>query len=271
MKLTPLLPAHHASGPVSLRPPYDWLVAALLCFYLLLVLPLYVDNNAGSGLAMPQNILAWCTMMLCSLMVCAGVLRTGRLLMVPFMGIATLAVCLMLAPWLWTASPLWRAHALPRLAGLTGALLFAVALCQVRLTPGLRRLLLAVVVASALVQAAEAMVQAWLPATGLRLMAFGGTSPYGVFQQRNLLASWLATGCSVALYMALTARTRRRALGWVLTLYPLCTALTLTQSRVGVLYVKSPTSQGSGMDSISTGFHAPRVYIQKRVILMSVR
>ncbi|HFI9678091.1 TPA: hypothetical protein ACGSV8_003860 [Shigella flexneri] len=56
-----------------------------------------------------------------------------------------------------------------------------------------------------------------------------------MFQQRNVLASWLATGCGVALYLALTARTRSLTLICLLSLYPLSTALVLTQSRVGLL------------------------------------
>lgn len=235
MNLTSHLPAPHGAGRATPCPRPGRLTAGLVCIYLLVVLPLYVDNNAGSGLAMPQNILAWGTMVLCILSACAGILRTGRARVAPFMAVAVAAAALLMLPWLWTANPLWRAHALPRLAGIAGAVLFALALCQVSLSPRLRRLLLSVVVLSALVQAAEAMVQAWLPAAALRLMDFTGTSPYGVFQQRNLLASWLATGCAVALYLAVTARSRRRALAAVLVLYPLCTALVLTQSRVGML------------------------------------
>lgn len=184
---------------------------------------------------MPQNILAWGVMMLCSLIALINLLRTGRALTGTFMIAAAVGCGLLVLPWIWTPSPLWRAHALPRLAGIAGALLFSMAICQVSLSPRLRRLLLCVVVFSALVQATEAMIQAWLPELGLRMMDFYGTAPYGIFQQRNLLASWLATGGGIALYLALTARTRQRALGWVLCLYPICTALVLSQSRTGVL------------------------------------
>lgn len=237
MNLTPPLSALHGAGRASPCPLPGRLIAGLVCIYLLFVLPLYVDNNAGSGLGMPQNILAWGTMTLCILMACCGLLRPGRARVAPFMTVAVLAAGLLIIPWLWTANPLWKTHAIPRMTGIVGAMLFTLALCQIHLSPGLRRLLLNVVVLSALVQAGEAMVQVWLPAAGLRLMDFAGTSPYGVFQQRNLLASWLATGCSVALYLAITASSRRRALVRVVALYPLCTALTLTQSRVGVLAV----------------------------------
>lgn len=184
---------------------------------------------------MPQNILAWCVMILCSLIALINLIRTGRALTGGFMIAAAVGCSLLVLPWIWTPSPFWRAHALPRLAGIAGALLFLLAISQVSLSHRLRRLLLSVVVFSSLVQATEAMIQAWLPKFGLRMMDFYGTAPYGIFQQRNLLASWLATGGGIALYLALTARTRQRALGWVLALYPICTALVLTQSRTGIL------------------------------------
>lgn len=235
MNMTQFSPTLSSAGRTSLRPFKGRLIPGLICLYLLFILPVYFNNNAGSGLSMPQNILAWIVMMLCSLIALINLLRTGRALTGAFMIAAAIGCGLLILPWMWTPSPLWRAHALPRLAGIVGALLFSLAICQVSLTPRLRRLLLSAVVFTALVQATEAMVQAWLPKIGLQMMDFYGTAPYGIFQQRNLLASWLATGGGIALYLALTARTRRRALSWVLTLYPLCTALVLSQSRTGIL------------------------------------
>ncbi|EDW1731960.1 O-antigen ligase family protein [Salmonella enterica subsp. enterica] len=66
-------------------------------------------------------------------------------------------------------------------------------------------------------------------------MDFNAPSPYGIFQQRNLLASWLATGYGVVLYLALNTRNRLHGLYLILLLYPLCAALVLTQSRIGVV------------------------------------
>lgn len=225
------------SGPgrASLRPFQGRVILLLVSMYLIFVLPVYTDNNAGHGLAMPQNILAWCVMVLCILCALVNMLHSGRALAGRFMLVAGAGVLLLMLPWLWTPSSLWRAHALIRLAGIAGALLFALSLCQVSLTPRRRRFLMFVVVISALVQAGEAMMQAWLPSIGLRLMDFSSSAPYGIFQQRNLLASWLATGTGAALYLAITVRRRRVALCYVAALYPLCAALMLSQSRTGVL------------------------------------
>ncbi|MHA6314042.1 O-antigen ligase family protein [Pantoea sp. S-LA4] len=210
---------------------------ALITLYLFFILPIYFENNGGTGLEMPQNILAWSVMLLCILSALLNVLRTGEILISRFMFIAFLAVAMLLLPWFWTSSVLWREHAVPRLAGIAGALLFCLALCQVSLTSSKRRILLALVVLSSLLQAGEAMMQAWLPEIALRLMDFYGTSPYGIFQQRNLLASWLATGAAVTLYLALTATTRRSTFVWLLPSYPLCAAITLSQSRTGMIGV----------------------------------
>ena len=233
MKIT--FPVNYGPGRIFLRPRYDgWLLMPVV-FYLLFILPVFVDNNAGSGLNMPQNLLAWGIMIISILLSAARAAVTGRLQVARFMLPGILAVVLMMLPWLWTSSPLWQQHALPRLAGIAGALAFTFALCQVQLTSGLRRGVLAVAVCSALIQAAEAMIQAWLPDLALRLMSFDDSLPYGIFQQRNLLASWLATGYGVALYLLLTARTRSAALAWAASLYPLCAALTLTSSRTGLV------------------------------------
>jgi O-antigen polymerase len=233
--MTMTFPVNYGPGRAFVRPRHDgWLLLPVV-FYLLFILPVFVDNNAGSGLNMPQNLLAWSIMVFCILLTAARAAVTGRLQVARFMLPGILAVVLLMLPWLWTPSSLWQQHALPRLAGIAGALAFTFALCQVQLTSGLRRSVLAVAVCSALIQAAEAMIQAWLPDFALRLMSFDDSLPYGIFQQRNLLASWLATGYGVALYLLLTARKRSAVLVWAASLYPLCVALTLTSSRTGLL------------------------------------
>jgi len=238
-------------------------------FYLLFILPVFVDNNAGSGLNMPQNLLAWGIMVISILLSAARAVVTGRLQVARFMLPGILAVILMMLPWLWTSSPLWKQHALPRLAGIAGSLVFIFALCQVHMTHGLRRGILAVVVCSALIQAAEAMIQAWFPELALRLMSFDAPLPYGIFQQRNLLASWLATGYGVALYLLLNARTRSAALAWAVSLYPLCAALTLTSSRTGLLGAVIMTALAALADRADWRGR-PRAVICRLILLSSL-
>ncbi|WP_228303760.1 O-antigen ligase family protein [Klebsiella aerogenes] len=235
MSMIPDFPVPAGTGRASPRPLQDLAIPGLVAIYLIFILPVYVDNNAGQGLMMPQNLLAWGVMVLCVLAALLKLAHTGQAALGGFMLYAAVGGMLLVLPWLWTTLSFWRLHALPRVAGIAGALLFALSLCQTRMSPAVRRGLLAVVVVSALVQSGDAMMQAWLPGLGMRFIDFNSPSPYGIFQQRNALANWLATGSGVALYLALTARNRARTLGWVITLYPLCAALTLLQIRTSVL------------------------------------
>lgn len=267
--MTMKLPVNYGPGRAFLRPRHDgWLLLPVV-FYLIFILPVFVDNNAGSGLYLPQNLLAWGIMVFCVLLTAARAAVTGRLQVARFMLPAILAVVLLMLPWLWTSSPLWQQHALPRLAGIAGALAFTFALCQVHLTSGLRRGVLAIAVCSALIQAVEAMIQAWLPDLALRLMDFDAPLPYGIFQQRNLLASWLATGYGVALYLLLTARTRSAALAWAASLYPLCAALTLTSSRTGLLGAVIMTALAALADRAAWRGR-PRAVICRLILLSSL-
>lgn len=220
-------------APMFLR--FDGLLLLPVIIYLSFILPIYVENNAGSGLSLPQNIVSWGCIAFFILLVTSRTVISGRIYISKFMLWATLATVLLVLPWFWTSSTLWQHHALPRLAGIAGGLFFTFSLCQIRLNKNLRRLILAVIVFSALIQSAESMLQAWLPNMALRLMDFSASSPYGIFQQKNLLASWLATGFGINLYLARTSRSRTRTIVWILALYPLCTGIILSESRIGGL------------------------------------
>lgn len=267
--MTITFPVNYRPGRAFLRPQNDsWLLLPVV-LYLLFILPVYVDNNAGSGLNMPQNLLAWGIMVVSILLTAARATVTGRLKVARFMVSGILALVLLMLPWLWTPSTLWQQHALPRLAGISGALAFTYALCQLHLTSGLRRGILAVAVCSSLIQAAEAMIQAWLPDLALRLMSFDDRLPYGIFQQRNLLASWLATGYGVALYLFLTARTRSAAIAWATSLHLLCAALTLTSSRTGLLGAVIMTALAALADR-AVWSRRPRALICRLILLSSI-
>ncbi|MNG99864.1 O-Antigen ligase [compost metagenome] len=211
---------------------------ALLLAWMLAILPLYQPNMGGVGLALPQNIFAWGTMALLTLMVflslCAGrrhiaTTPTARLL---FIGIMVLAL-----PLIYT-QPQWREAALWRCAGLLGGWLFYLACLQLRLTSQ-RSLLLYGLVCAVAIQALLAFLQlfapefAWVPPNGSRV--------YGIFQQPNVLASFIATGLALALLLLLSptyalagGERRRRALLLALIM-GLSALLVLIQSRAGWL------------------------------------
>lgn len=208
----------------------------VMTIYLTLLMHVYEPNMAGDGVNMPQNLLAWSAMGLCVLVTCVRIIKTGRTVFSPLMIAGLVAVVLIVLPAMWDPYHPWLFHAMPHLVGTIGAMAFAAALIQIPLNPARRQLLLSIVMVAALIQALTGLMQAWLPDVALQLMEFRrGSNPYGIFQQRNVLASFLATGAAATLWLALTASTRRGGLAVLMAMYPLVACLVITQSRIGAL------------------------------------
>ena len=218
------------------RPLVGGSVLTLLLIWFIVILPIYHPNMGGNGLALPQNVLAWGVMALVVLIVAlaAGVMRTGlvftstsRLL---FIGITLLSL-----PLLYTR-PEWQEGALWRCAGLFGGWVFYVACLQVVLTPRQRTLILYALLCAVSVQALLALLQLFVPS--LAWVAPNGGRVYGVFQQPNVLASFIATGLALALLLQLSpiVKSTRRTQAVLIFLTALFSALLVwIQSRAGLL------------------------------------
>ncbi|BEM69520.1 PglL family O-oligosaccharyltransferase [Serratia ureilytica] len=210
-------------------------VLPLLLIWMAAVLPVYYPNMGGDGLALPQNILAWGVMALTTLIVtftvCLGRIRlsltpTARLLL---LGIAVLAL-----PLLYTR-PEWREDALWRCAGLLGGWLFYVACLQLRVTARQRELLLFGLLFAVGIQALLAALQLFAPA--LAWVSPNGGRVYGVFQQPNVLGSFIATGLALALWLLLApfSAPTRRQIPLLALLAAFSALLVLIQSRAAWL------------------------------------
>jgi len=212
---------------------------SLLLVWMLAILPIYQPNMGGVGLALPQNIFAWGAMALLTLIVslalCAGrwpvvTTPTARLL---FIGIVVLAL-----PLLYTR-PEWREAALWRCAGLLGGWLFYLACLQLRPNSRQRSLLLYGLLCAVAIQALLAFLQLFAPT--FAWVAPDGGRVYGIFQQPNVLASFIATGLALTLLLLLSptyalaeGERRRQALLLALTT-GFSALLVLIQSRAGWL------------------------------------
>jgi len=216
-------------------PAYAATIAVLLLIWMAAVLPVYYPNMGGDGLALPQNILAWGVMALTTLIVtftvCLGRIRlsltpTARLLL---LGIAVLAL-----PLLYTR-PEWREDALWRCAGLLGGWLFYVACLQLRVTARQRELLLFGLLFAVGIQALLAALQLFAPA--LAWVSPNGGRVYGVFQQPNVLGSFIATGLALALWLLLASFSAptRRQIPLLALLVAFSALLVLIQSRAAWL------------------------------------
>ena len=210
-------------------------VLPLLLIWMAVLLPVYHPNMGGGGLALPQNILAWSVMALTTLIVTFTVcLGRTRLSLTPTARLLLLGIAVLALPLLYTR-PEWREDALWRCAGLLGSWLFYVACLQLRLTARQRNLLLYGLLFAVGVQALLAALQLFAPA--LAWVSPNGSRVYGVFQQPNVLGSFIATGLALALWLLLAplSAPTRRQLPLLALLAAFSALLVLIQSRAAWL------------------------------------
>ncbi|MCL1028528.1 PglL family O-oligosaccharyltransferase [Serratia silvae] len=155
-----------------------------------------------------------------------------------------LAVVILAIPLLYT-SPHWQSAGLARWLGLVGGWVFYVSWMQYRPPYFARHWLFYAILLAAMFQALIALLQLTLPGTVPAWFDYPMKNgrPYGVFQQVNVLASFIASGLALALMLLLlpdfsltqpkAERGRRYALGLVLVLFP--ALLVWLQSRIGWL------------------------------------
>lgn len=207
------------------------LLAASLC---------YLPNMGGSGLKLPLNALTYALMAAMLLLICwrqpaRRTWRFSRSAAYFLPGVALLALPLAYAPPDGYAAAAWRVSAL--LAG--GA--WYCGWLQVRLAFRWRTALITLLLALVIGQSLIALLQlfwpawSWVPLRGRRV--------FGIFQQPNVLGSFIATGLALALMLAVlpgyvlrSARAERaRQTGLAALLALLAALLVWVQSRAGWL------------------------------------
>lgn len=200
------------------------LLGLWFCAVLLWVLP----NHGGSGLALPQNLLAWCTLALIALW-CAFTTDNNKTISPPGTRWIVIGAVLWSLPILWSPSPDWQWNALPKVLALWG--LVAVWLLLLKSSLGRRQThtWLLILVAATLLQVMYGAVQL------SDMPHLTGGRPYGSFQQINVYASFLATGLLCALWLFTMSRQRGVILLCAAALVVVPAMLILVQSRTGYL------------------------------------
>ncbi len=213
----------------------------LFIFLLFIPLAIYIPNPGGIGLSLPFNLLVYGGAALL-MIVCWRVTLLRRVVITPTCR-AIIATCLLLALPVIFTRPEWQSAAVWRLAGLFAGAAFYFTWLQVRMTARQRHAVLYVILSAAAVQALIVLLQLFAPAIAQFWMPSGSLRAFGIFQQPNVLASFIATGLALALaafvlpgFQLLNPHAecwRRRALAVVLVLLPM--VLVWVQSRTGWL------------------------------------
>ncbi|MCR6554690.1 pilin glycosylation ligase domain-containing protein, partial [Aeromonas sp. CPF2-S1] len=196
----------------------------------------FMHNPGGAGLYLPFNAWGW---IFASLVMALGlwhVTLSQRLVVSPLLTAQWLGGLLLLLPMAYPGFEL-KDYAIPRLLGLFAGLLFLASLYQWRFGREGRDRLLYLLLGAVAIEALLGLVQYYLLVPGNWIGYDTQTNrPYGIFQQPNVMASFMATGLSLAIWLEL----RGDANPWLKGLrygVILATSLLLVvlQSRVGQL------------------------------------
>lgn len=213
----------------------------LFIFLLFIPLAIYIPNPGGIGLVLPFNLLVYGGAALL-MGVCWRSTPLRRVVITPTCR-AIIAACVLLALPVIFTRPEWQAAAVWRLAGLFAGAAFYFTWLQVRMTARQRHAVLYLILSAAVGQALMVLLQLFAPAIAQFWIPSGSSRAFGIFQQPNVLASFIATGLALALaayvlpgFQLLSPRAerwRRRALASALVLLPM--VLVWVQSRTGWL------------------------------------
>lgn len=196
----------------------------------------FMHNPGGAGLYLPFNAWGW---IFASLVIGLGLWQVTlqqRLVFSSLQGWHWLGALLLLLPMAYPGFEL-KDYAIPRLLGLFAGLLFLFCLYQWQLVRASRDRLLYLLLGAVAIEALLGLVQYYLLIPGNWLgYDTRANRPYGIFQQPNVMATFMATGLALAGWLEL----RGNANPWLKGLrYGVILAASLLlvalQSRVGQL------------------------------------
>ncbi|MFQ2132955.1 Wzy polymerase domain-containing protein [Aeromonas hydrophila] len=212
------------------------LFAAVCALYWLLGMHFFMHNPGGAGLYLPFNAWGW---IFASLVIGLGLWQVTlqqRLVFSSLQGWLWLGALLLLLPMAYPGFEL-KDYAIPRLLGLFAGLLFLFCLYQWQLVRASRERLLYLLLGAVAIEALLGLVQYYLLIPGNWLgYDTRANRPYGIFQQPNVMATFMATGLALAAWLDL----RGNANPWLKGLrYGVILGasllLVVLQSRVGQL------------------------------------
>ncbi|MGN5145039.1 PglL family O-oligosaccharyltransferase [Aeromonas veronii] len=209
---------------------------ALSMLYWLLGMHFFMHNPGGAGLYLPFNAWGW---MFASLAIGLGLWQVTlrqRLVFSPLQTGLWIGALLLLLPMLYPGFA-FKDYAIPRLLGLFAGLLFLFGLYQWHFDKAQRDRLLYLILLAIAMEAVLGLVQFYLLAPGNWIgYDTKANRPYGIFQQPNVMATFMATGIALSIWLELRREGGRLLMalryGVILSAALL---LVVLQSRVGQL------------------------------------
>ncbi|MBL0666720.1 O-antigen ligase C-terminal domain-containing protein [Aeromonas jandaei] len=208
----------------------------LSVLYWLMGMHFFMHNPGGAGLYLPFNTWGW---VFASLVIGLGLWQVTlrqRLVFSSLQAALWIGAFLLLLPMLYPGFAL-KDFAIPRLLGLFAGLLFLFGLYQWSFNRLQRDRLLYLILIAIAIEAVIGLVQFYLLTPGNWIgYDTKANRPYGIFQQPNVMATFMATGVALAIWLELRSEGSRLLMtlryGVILSAALL---LVVLQSRVGQL------------------------------------
>jgi len=204
--------------------------------YFLVGMHIILDTPGGTGLYLSYNVIAW---LITSVLIALGLWQitlNKRIYYSKMLLWLTLGCVCLIIPVFYNFE--FTDHAIPRILALVGGLLFLFSLYQFQLSKFDALRLLAVMLLAVVLEACFGLVQFFLFEAGdWGGYIVGSSRPHGVFLQPNVMASFMATGLAIALYLSIKSAIFKNTLAFkcliVLGLFVTSFLLILLQSRTG--------------------------------------
>lgn len=223
--------------PPSIRPtlsvPVLNLVVMALMSITFVTMMHYEINRGGAGLHLPANIVIWAMMALLTITLYLPHTEATQRVNSPGRLWLLFGALMISLPGLFPASLQHVVAWLPRILGLWGGIILLLGLFRLKLNVALRQRWLVIILLSAWGQAVLTLLQFFVFTSDNWMEFDSAQRPYGIFQQTNVLASYLATGYSIAIYLFMLSSNRAVRGISTLTLLLFPGLLVLLQSRVG--------------------------------------
>lgn len=204
----------------------------ILSTYFLLGMTFYIPNMAGVGLELPQNILCWMAMMSVVMIVSLLIMKKKTISYDAFILFFVVAIILFSLPVIWGREGEEMALT-PKLLMLIGGGMFYVTLLQISFSEKVKKQFVWMLIFAAVIQCCLALWQVNVADPDNWMEFIPGIRPYGIFQQVNVLASFVATGFAGATCLLFVARRRIVVLMSSAAIILFTTVLTILQSRTG--------------------------------------
>ena len=161
----------------------------------------YLPNMGGRGLYLQYNVIGW---ILISLIIGLGfwqIICEGKIELTYFFNYSFLGFTLLVLPLIYSNNELasWTYF---RILGLLGGLLFYFSLLQFKLLKHERYIILYIILCGVFIESLLGILQYYFFQPN-NWMGYNVSKnfPYGIFQQRNIMGSFMATGSAISLYL----------------------------------------------------------------------